>query len=42
MISWWWLIPVFFFGCWIGSFGDKTMRGVGLGVIGTLLALIGL
>lgn len=42
MIHWAWLIPAFIVGAYLGSFGDKTSRGFGLGIIATLLALIGL
>lgn len=42
MIHWAWLIPVFFIGAWLGSFGDKASRGFGWGIIATVLSLIGL
>jgi predicted branched-subunit amino acid permease len=42
MIHWAWLIPTFIIGAWLGSFGDKTSRGFGFGIVATLLALIGL
>lgn len=42
MIHWAWLIPVFIVGAWLGSLGDKTSRGFGLGIIATVLAFIGL
>jgi len=47
MISWWWCIPVFLLGAWIGGVAEqasdrKTRRGFGLGVVATLLAFIGI
>ena len=42
MIHWAWLIPTFIVGAWLGSFGDKTSRGFGLGVLAAVAALIGL
>lgn len=47
MIHWAWLIPVLIGGIFIGSWAEhvsdkKVQRGVGLGVIGTLLVLLGL
>lgn len=43
VIHWAWLIPTFIAGSFLGSLtGNKTSRGFGLGIIATLLALIGL
>lgn len=42
MIHWSWLIAAFVIGAYLGSFGDKTSRGFGFGIVATILAFIGL
>lgn len=39
MVAWWWLIPVFILGTMLGR---GFANGFGLGVIASILALIGL
>jgi hypothetical protein len=47
MIDWLWLIPAFLVGTFVGGWAEhlsdkKVQRGAALGVIGTILAFIGL